>query len=271
MYEYPTIFTPGYFAYPFQFTLPANLPGVFMKHKKSREDTRMKAEIFYKIKATLDIPGTKHDLKITQPLVIHERLDLAIAPQHYTKNGTVRLLCCIPRGDVNVEAWMDKNAYMAGETAQIHVRVQNGSKSNIDNFAVKLMRVITITNGHGASKVITDTVAQQQYPGCLAGESKESDIPLPLVSKKGARGAIKPATTAGLVKCVYHVDIEMQIPWAPDVEIHAPVKIYAPANFAWAQWQPPQWAAQATIQPVMGDLSVPQAVLQTQFTGLPAF
>ena len=91
-----------------------------------------------KIKATVDVSGG-HDLKDKAHLVVHERLDQLIQPKHHDKTIEVRTCCCIPRGPVRCECWMDKNAYMSGETAQCHVKVENNSAVDVTHFTSKVL------------------------------------------------------------------------------------------------------------------------------------
>jgi hypothetical protein len=39
---------------------------------------------------------------------------------------------------------------------------------------------------------------------------------------------ITPSTSSKLIECEYWVDVECDIPWCPDVEIHMPVVVFAP-------------------------------------------
>jgi len=261
--DYPGGFPQGQFSYPFQYRLPDNLPGVF--EKKRKHGLQMNAKIRYKIKAIVEIPGIfTHDLKVKQHLTVHERLDRVIEAKHYHKDITVRTCCCIPRGPCKCEAWMDKNAYTSGETAQVHVKVNNESAVEVTHFNTKLIREITL-EAHGHRNVLRDIICLQKYPGTPPMSNKESDCPLPLFGKKGKR--IKSATTSRLVKCQYQVMVELSIPWAPDLEIYAPVKIYEPLSANWLQWQAPTWITQAQVQQVNQQLAVPQEVLNAQLKG----
>jgi len=155
---------------------------------------------------------------------------------------------------------MDKNAYMGGETAQVHVSVDNSSAVDVTHFTTKLIRELTL-EAHGHRQTFRDIICQQKYPGTPKGTKKDSDIPLALFSKKGH--AIHASTSSKLVKCQYKMMIEMDIPWAPDLEIFSPVTIYAPQSQMWMQWRPPVWVADAQIQQVCGTLSVPNDVAIT--------
>jgi hypothetical protein len=260
--EYPGGFPVGRFSYPFQYRLPDSLPGCI--HKSRKGALKMKAKIQYKMKCIVEIPGFfTHDLKVKQHLVIHEKLDKLIEPKHHHKEATVRTLCCIPRGPLRCSVWMNKNAYMAGETASVHVSVDNSSQVDVTHFTSKLIREITL-EAHGHRQTFRDIICQQKYPGTQKLTKKDSDIPLPLFGKKGH--VIHSSTSSRLVKCQYKMMIEMEIPWAPDLEIFSPVTIYAPQSQAWATWQPPVWISEAQIQAVNSKISVPNEIAITMNT-----
>eukprot|EP01137_Pigoraptor_chileana_P004081 Opistho-2@45274 len=246
--SFPGIYAPGTYAYPFQWALPPGLPGSFHEsHGSLGSGLHLGCQIRYQIKAILDIPGTKHDLKHKVHLAVIDKLDTTIQPQHHKKIGTVRFLCCIPKGDLECEAWMDKNAYCANETAQIHMAVKNNSTVNVDNFAVKLMRTLIVRDKSGHTKHLVTTVCKEKYPGTPALTSRESDVPLPLVANGKP---IQQSVRSDLIECKYHVDIECQIPWSPDIEIHAPVEIYEPISPGWSGFQMPPWVGQCVVQRV---------------------
>eukprot|EP00128_Syssomonas_multiformis_P005446 Colp12_sorted_trinity150504_noHs@22383 len=248
--NYPGGFVPGCYAYPFNFQLPADLPGTFHKKKMNgNPGYKYKASIFYKAKAVLDIPGTKHDLKVTQPFVIHQSFSTGTGPKFIEKEGTVMFLCCVPRGKVFVKASIDKDSYIGGETARIHVEVQNNSKVNIDHFASKLFRVTDLSTG-AHHRRITDEVTRFKKPGIPPGETASTDIDLPLFSRKHSTKAISPGTKSPHIKCRYYVSIEMQVPWAPDICIEVPVTIMPPINQSWVNFAAPVWASQCQVQMV---------------------
>jgi len=240
--SYPGGFQAGQYAYPFQYHLPDNLPGCFRKKKSGKYSYQAKIE--YKVKAIVDVPGAPN-LKIKQPLVVNAKLDKAIAAQHFNKKMEVRTCCVIPRGPVNCEAWMDKNCYMAGEVAQVHVKVHNESAVKVNHFNTKLIRHLVFKDEHGNTKKLDDVVCMQKYDGTNPKSKKETDCPLPLKGKKDK--SIRPSSESKYIKCKYEAMIALDIPLAPDLEIITPVIIYAPQNAMWANWAPPSWASTATV------------------------
>jgi len=134
---------------------------------------------------------------------------------------------------------------------------------DVTHFTSKLIREITL-HAHGHNHTIRDVVAQQKYPGTPTHSKKETDIPLPLFGKKGH--FIQASSTSKLVKCSYQMMIEMDIPWAPDLEIYSPVIIYTPQSQLWAQWQAPAWIAEAQPQQVCAQLAVPMDIINSQMS-----
>lgn len=257
--NYPGGFPIGDWSYPFQYRLPEKLPGVF--EKKRKNGLKINSKIRYKIKVTCDVHHGS-DLKFKQHLVIHERLDKSIQPAHHTKTMTVMTCCCIPRGPVTCESYVDKNAYMSGETAQAHVKVANNSAVKVNHFTSKLIRTISFNDGHGHTNKYRDIVAQERYDGTEPHTEKASDIPLRLLGKKSH--PLQASTESKMVKCEYQIMIEMDIPWAPDLEIFVPIKIYAPMSPSWLSWSPPQWIASAQIQQVSSQVAVPQEIIDAR-------
>lgn len=263
--QYPGGFPQGQFSYPFQYQLPADLPGVFYAQQHGHD--KFKAKIQYKVKALLDIGHGKH-LTNKQHLYVNERLETALAPKHVQKKKTVRTCCCFARGDVNCEAYLDKNAYMAGERANIHVDVNNESTVEMRHFNTKLIKHIRLRDDRGHHKQIRTVVTKANYPGCDPESKKATAVPLDLTSacRSSSSSDIQPSASSKYVSCEYQIQIELDIPWAPDLDIYVPIQIYAPQNDAWSAWQPPTWAAQAQQQQVSSDLAVDAAYLSAHLT-----
>jgi hypothetical protein len=123
----------------------------------------------------------------------------------------------------------------------------------------QLVREITINDGRGNRTNFYKIMSEARYEGCPPGDSRSRAVPLLLMSKTNHH--IKPSTKSGLVECKYHVLIEMDIPWAPDIEIPSPVTIYMPLSAAWAGWAPPAWASHCVTQQVHPALRVPDHIL----------
>eukprot|EP00698_Gefionella_okellyi_P022421 TRINITY_DN7429_c0_g1_i1.p1 TRINITY_DN7429_c0_g1~~TRINITY_DN7429_c0_g1_i1.p1 ORF type:complete len:344 (-),score=61.76 TRINITY_DN7429_c0_g1_i1:139-1128(-) len=220
---------PGNWAYPFSYQLPKQLPGVF--HESGHGSfgcLEYKARIEYKVKALVDVSGFfSKDLKATDKLIVHERLDTAVAPVHMQEKRDVMFCCCVKKGECTLKAWFDANAYVPGQTVQITAEADNQSTVNVDNLVVILYRSVEIRDKSGHRRYRVDNIAERRYEGVkpMSKETRVTPLQVP--------GSAAPATKSSLIECKYWVNVECDIPWCPDVEIHLPAVIYAP--------QPQQW------------------------------
>jgi len=144
--------------------------------------------------------------------------------------GQVRLVCCIPRGELSLSAAFDKSAYAAGETAQVRAVIANESESDVKHMKIKLMRYITLVDGKGRRKEIVDVVASAAYPGVDKHTTRTQDMPLAL---SNAAGTLLPGTAGQRVQIKYRFDVECDLACAPDIEVCLPVCIYSPAPVVW--------------------------------------
>ena len=112
----------------------------------------------------------------------------------------------------------EKNAFAPGEAVQIQMQIDNSAcQVNIDKVVLKLMRRVVLQGG-GRSISDVDTIARNQVPGIAAGGKDVRAIALQLPPQT------HPSTEgSGLVRCEYWLDVELSLPWAPDVE-YAPLR-----------------------------------------------
>ena len=155
------------------------------------------------------------EIRGTQELVVNSFFDLnKLRPAHSENSGTVRLLCCIPRGKVTLTCDFDRAAYTGGDTAHIKAVIANESKSDVRSMKVKLVRVIDINDGSGHNRTFSDVVATAAYPGVPKGETQSRDLPL---SFQGRPGDYLPSTRGRHVGVSYKFSVECDIAWAVSV------------------------------------------------------
>lgn len=226
----------GQWIYPFQFQLPVDLPASF-KFKDSvwsgGENNKIKAKIEYSFKGTVDVKGTfAKDLKGKSEIALLSVPLNTIPIGKMTKTETVMLCCCIPRGDVELSVEADKGAYYCGETAQMHVQVDNRSSSDIDKMKAKFYRILYL-RADGHQRKFKHLMRELQYNGCNSGEQLDQLQQLPL------SGEFLPVTNSKHITCEYRIEVECAIPWAPDVELYIPVGLFEAPRVQWG-YQPPQ-------------------------------
>jgi len=69
------------------------------------------------------------------------------------------------------------------------------------------------------------------------------------------------------VKNNYMIQIELEIPMAPDLDVYYDTTIYAAQNVAWLQWTPPTWLSTAQVQPVDPQFQVPTTEMDRMKNG----
>lgn len=227
---------PGNYAYPFQFQLPAGLPGSFEIKDAKRswgEVNKLKAKIQYKFKATIDVGGyLAKDLKGKVEATIFQASSETLHAVCDSRQQTVRMACCIPMGECSLNAKIEKNIFMPNETAQSIVAVENQSKFDISAIKCRLMQVISL-KADGHRKVISTCVAKTSSTGIQSGEASSQQLSLPLVGNN-----LYPSTMGKYLNCAYHIDIECDVPYCPDVALHLPITIQAPIILQTTDWIP---------------------------------
>jgi len=223
-----------------------DLPASFKfkdSHWSHGENNKIKAKVEYSFKGTLDVDGFfAKDLKgKAEVKVMHAALN-TFPPGTMTTKQTVRLCCCIPRGEVELTVTADKGAYYCGEVANLKVDVNNESSVEIEKMKAKLYRIMTL-RADGHQKRWKHEMREMQYSGCKEGETISQDQQLPLV------GDFLPVTYAKHITCEYRIEVECAIPWCPDVELHIPVGLYEPPPQVWG-YQPPAGQEYAVPPPM---------------------
>eukprot|EP01029_Cantina_marsupialis_P023225 TRINITY_DN5756_c0_g1_i1.p1 TRINITY_DN5756_c0_g1~~TRINITY_DN5756_c0_g1_i1.p1 ORF type:complete len:334 (-),score=98.27 TRINITY_DN5756_c0_g1_i1:215-1216(-) len=220
---------PGSYEYRFSYELPADLPGSFYDKRKFNSvlgELTAKGETVYKVKACLDVDDAK-DLKARQEFTVHQKLDEEIDDEKTKAKGKVCMFGCIPRGEIKMKSTFDKNAYCIGETAKVHTKIDNDSKVDIKDMVIKVMRFITFKSESGVRKWISETVCEKKFEGVKKDSKEERDMPITFTED------CYPVTKGPLIECTYRFDVEAQVDWAPDIEIHLPVTVYEPEQATW--------------------------------------
>jgi len=207
------IIQPGAYSLPFQYQLPADLPGVFYDERKEADGDKIKAAIMYKVKVCLDVRGS--DLEDKEFLVINSLVSKV--PQPIALQNEKKFMFG-GSGKLRMFVELAKNVFLPGETLFAKVRLDNESKKDVAAVKIKLMRELT-TKAQGRVKHVVQEIQRKKFAGCKAKSKSEQMIDLPLSPKSFG-------TTQGkLVSCLYHIDIECDIAMAADLEVHPPVII----------------------------------------------
>jgi hypothetical protein len=214
LYQINQVLPPGTYNYPFQYHLPAGLPGIFFDERREWDGDKVKGMIVYKVKVWLEMPGAgkKKELKKSEKIVISEALCRQITPMHDTKEKGFMFA----KGKLKMSYALDKNVFCPGEQIPVKVKVDNESTKKVNHIKIKLMRDLQI-RAKGFSKRITEEMNRMEFEG--VGEKSAMDKVIPFT----VAGNVFPTSLGHLVQCQYHLDIECDVPMAFDLEHHVPV------------------------------------------------
>lgn len=248
---------PGQYAFPFAIDLPPNLPGNF-KEKGHKGLDKYEAKVYYRLEAELDAAKGwfgPSDLECEAKLVIHSMLQQQIQPVRVDKAANVMFCCCCDKGEVRMSCHFDKNCYVPGEVCQIVCEVENNSESEITCIRTVLFRQLTLY-AKGKRMTKTDTIRREKFPGVAVKRDADGNLvmgdkeirQLSINLQDDKHGKLQPETKGRLVQCRYWIEVECDIPWAPDIEITLPITIYAPQpeNFHGTPAAPQGWNPQQT-------------------------
>jgi len=225
--------------------LPPGLPGSLELGDESNSSwgdhgrRRVHACVRYSLVATIDVDGMFHrNIQSEQRLLIHANPLSYPQPQYEDTTQKVRFCCCISKGDATLKAWLDKNVYVIGETAQCTAEVDNRSSVEVTKMNIRLERRVELNASHCEharfgrdSYQNTDVVASSSFQG-LVPQTKLAQA-MPLLLAQMGRTAALPSTAGQIVKCSYHVIIEMDLPWCPDISVSLPLELLEPDPAAW--------------------------------------
>jgi len=200
-----------------------------------RDEVEMEAKVAYVFHATLDVSGIfSQDLYATQPLVIHESLDL-IKPAADQRTQDIVVCCCCSQGPATVRAFFDKNAYALGETAIVTAEITNQSKKDIRNMKISLIRTLRIRSNGGRTQAYVNRMTEAVYEGVLSGQQKTMPMNLSFDPTRVLDASVPftPSSNGNIVNCTYAFNVKCDVAGASDVDLNMPVTLYAPQPAKW--------------------------------------
>lgn len=205
------VIAPGAYVLPFQYQLPADLPGVFYDERREHDRDKVKGAIMYKVKACLDVKG--HDLEDKEFLVVNSLV--TNVPQPVSVLNEKKFLFG-GSGKLKMFGDLAKNVFLPGETVYVKLRIDNESKKDVRRIKVKLMREVTI-KADRHQKFINQEMQRKVFPGCKPKSKSEQMIDFQLSPN------MFPSTKGKYIECKYHIDIEADTSFSPDLELHPPI------------------------------------------------
>lgn len=207
----------GVYEYPFEYPLPANLPGVFRERGGDFDKgTGYKASIKYTLLATVDVTFL-NDLKHKVCLVVNEKFDKLVQPT----SGSAEKGFLFGGGRLSIVSTLDKNAYFPGDRVLCRLEANSTSTKPTRRVRCDVERTVVL-RADGHEKRVDAHVFRSERPGfdpCFYGA-----VFLPFYIPVD----LPPATTGANVESRYTFHVICDIPGAIDLETPLAVRLLAP-------------------------------------------
>jgi len=190
----------------FSYVLPPNLPSIFFEKYVESDGDKIKAAISYHVKVFVDMPGS--DIKAKEKLIISELVTQSVVPIAETKLKAF----AFTSGKIKFTGEFGKNVYVPGEVIPLRVKVNNPTSKRVDAIKVKLHRKAIFKAKHFTKENFRE-ISRWKFPGV----AKKSDVDVVLEIKLPEK--VYPSSDGNLVKCHYYLDIELDLPFAFDMNI----------------------------------------------------
>lgn len=210
----------GQFEYEFNFTLPAtdDLPSTFYTAANGG-----KAQVTYYVETRLHKTGwfswdttASRVIQVTIPSPPVKPVESAMVQSTIP----VRLCCCINKGEMDLKAMVNKDAFMTGDKMDILYEARNQSTAEVQHISVKLIEHVRWKAGsHGDGKRF---VHKEQFPGTKLNEGERyislEEDPATLVVPATYRSSFK----GQLMSCSHRLEVKLNTGFGisnPEVDI----------------------------------------------------
>ena len=271
----------GCYAYPFQFTLKQGLPNSFEKAVSFDEvkRTTYNAEVSYKVTAMLRSSSSRNesDVQCTNKLVLRSENLLARRSAKITKRTQeiIKACCCFTKGEISLVVTLDKGLFTLGETMHVKFQIENSSDVVLSTAKIRLWKTINLKakRRDDEGKLYENAEAfrdEDLYSISLdMGTSKSKSFDVPVILKH-SKDDIVTTSFGSIVKCRYHLEVELDVPFDNDVSVIIPIEVYPNSLHDWEAWEPPQWIRDVQVVDAEGLCSVPRHILQcTEYHNIP--
>lgn len=224
----PTVYEPGDYVYPFQYQLPATLPGATSLERDGFFDDlgSLRAAVWYTLEVRLRANGLfVADLSAHYKLQVH-----AMAPLYQTPplalahSYAVNVLGLVYKGTCDVSAVLLQSTLALGATVVVDAVVTNNARKTLRTVALELIQTIDVRRGGGE---VVRAVVKREFGGVASGEtfSQALELPLPL--------SLAPTCgTATLFSIAYVLRLTCKYSWCRRPFVEFPVTLLAPSAYS---------------------------------------
>lgn len=270
----------GCYAFPFQISLPPDLPNSFKKENTFDEvkRTTYKAEIRYQITAMLRNSSSRSesDVQCNHTVVLRNEgfMKRSTTNRTETIRQPIKACCFFNKGDISLTVTLDKVMFTLGETIGVKFQIENKSNVSLSTARIKLLRTVILKGERSDDEgkaYVTNEAFPEEFQTIVplemgTSKSKSFNIPIKLEDKGEAV-----VTTAGCaINCRHHLEVELDIPLDVDISVFIPIEVYPNASEYWVQWVAPEWIRDVQVVNADGVCAVARHMLEsTEFAKIP--
>lgn len=179
---------------------------------------------------------------------VFARPPISLRPVGNVEEKSITSCFCFSQGVISVQVSLDRDCFVAGETATVTIQARNGSKKEFDCINVHLKRRIALSSAPESvhNQFVQETLVTVPLSGLRPHESAEGttarhaplSLPLDLAS----------STVKSMIQCNYFVEVELGggkeqksvRTWVPITILSAPPPWTVQPMQVPAEWVPSQ-------------------------------
>lgn len=198
---------PGKYTIPFAISTPRSIPGTFeLSHKRNT------ARISYAVKAWLTNQKNEKLTKDKSIFLIKQAISTRRISIVGNSEQEIRKCGCLRMGKCTLNAHLDKNAYLPGETITVSINIDNTKNgSKVRQVIVNLIRTTRLISKNHQSIVLRNQIASQKKklnlrPGSSLLNNEAIEVSLK-IQKKNQNLMLCGTTNGRIIECSYHLEI----------------------------------------------------------------
>ncbi|TMW63925.1 hypothetical protein Poli38472_014630 [Pythium oligandrum] len=190
LFATPQRYDPGDYVFPFEFTLPEDLPTYFEYWKpRMGELESIHARVTYNINVSLPVLGAfKSDLSSNQRIRIVAPTGAEPQSLQARDRKEVSVLGVFGKGHCTITASLATNLLRQKEEASVHCTIENDSKKRVKHVRTELMQLVELLPSEDNKSVLprskTRMVNRTDYFSVDAGQTKSVVLQPAMVDTK---------------------------------------------------------------------------------------
>jgi len=223
------LYETGDYEFPFAYRLRDDLPGSFeMKNRSANNICDVDDKLAYTLSVQLPVTTRMAaDLSASESItVVSTPNSIESKPVSETASKHIFSLGCIPKGDSCATLSMDRDVFIAGETIEVQVTIENLTSKKVASAKVLVYEDIEINVPDRGAEFGSRVVCEKKLASATGSSSQLIDerVSLPLTYKANGLPFV-PTTSASFIRWRYRVAVQCKYRLAGRFEADAVIYI----------------------------------------------